>query len=53
VFFICDDYVAEVRLCHFLQKSSCVWPMLAADALWHVVCGFIIKLILGKDEQLL
>jgi hypothetical protein len=39
-FFICDDYVAEVRLCHFLENSSCVWPMLAADALWRVVCSF-------------
>jgi hypothetical protein len=23
----------------FLQKSSCVWPMLAADPLWRVVCS--------------
>jgi hypothetical protein len=25
----------------FLPKSSCVWPMLAADTLWRVVCSFI------------
>jgi hypothetical protein len=45
VFFICDDYVAEVLLCHFLQKSSCVSPILAADALCRVVCNFSRKYI--------